>query len=141
MASVTGQYPRTRRESPLTMDDLTQVGVSSPTSTLPNSGQRAYRVISRDLAVIVGLEHARRAPEGIWLPPGARELWHISISHPYRYPTWDEIADLRYLLCPEDITMAMLLPPPERYVNVHEHVFHLWQIEDRREDDLIGPRG
>src|SRR5262245_6997802 len=123
------------------MADLIEIKVPYPTTQLPNSGQRAYRVPSRDLGIIVGLEHARRAPEGIWIPDDALELWHLSISHPDRYPSWDEIADARYLLCPADVTMAMLLPPSERYVNVHEHVFHMWQIDDRRVDWVIGPRG
>lgn len=60
-------------------------------------------------------------------------LWHLSISHsgglrPSRYPVWDEITDARYTLLPKDITMAMILPPPEQYVNVHETTFHLWEI-------------
>lgn len=67
--------------------------------------------------------------------------WHLSISHrsnllgpngrhpPGRYPTWDEIAEARYRFCPSDITMAMLLPPKDEYVNLHETTFHLWQID------------
>ena len=54
--------------------------------------------------------------------------WHISISHPRRYPTWEEIKAARYDLLPHDITMAMILPPPTEYVNVHQNCFHLWQI-------------
>lgn len=56
--------------------------------------------------------------------------WHLSISHPDRYPTWDEIKQARYQLVPHDVTMAMILPPPGEYVNLHENCFHLWQIED-----------
>lgn len=37
--------------------------------------------------------------------------WHLSISHPSRYPTWDEIRDARYDLVPDGCTLAMLLPP------------------------------
>lgn len=59
-------------------------------------------------------------------------LWHLSIAHPDRYPTWDEIADARYRLVPDDVTMAMLLPPSDEYVNEHPHCFHLWQVDDRR---------
>jgi len=55
--------------------------------------------------------------------------WHLSISAHGRYPTWDEIADARYALCPDYITMALLLPPPWEYVNLHENTFHLHQIE------------
>ena len=39
---------------------------------------------------------------------------------------------MRYELVPAEVTMALLLPPPDEYVNAHEHCFHLWQIDDRR---------
>jgi hypothetical protein len=97
---------------------------------LPGS-HRAFRSDS-GCGIIVGLEPAKNAPAGIWLPEGASDLWHLSISEPSRYPTWDEIADARYQLIPDDVTMAMLLPPPDEYVNVHNNCFHLWQIDDRR---------
>ena len=62
--------------------------------------------------------------------------WHLSISHrtsqtrprPGRYPTWDEIADARYRFVPNEVTMAMLLPPREEYVNLHETTFHLHEV-------------
>jgi hypothetical protein len=56
--------------------------------------------------------------------------WHLSISHPSRYPTWDEIRDARYALLPDDVTMAMLLPPQREYVNLHKNCFHLHEIVD-----------
>lgn len=63
--------------------------------------------------------------------------FHLSISHrrsdgtrrPGRYPTWDEIYDARYRFGPLDKTLAMLLPPQDEYVNVHETTFHLWELE------------
>lgn len=82
--------------------------------------------------------------------------WHLSISHrtngpdpqPGRYPAWDEIADARYELLPDDVTMAMLLPPPDQYVNLHETTFHLHEIDDQegggaelaRRGDALTPR-
>lgn len=54
--------------------------------------------------------------------------WHISISHPDRYPTWDEIYSARYQLMPMSIDVAMYLPPPNEYVNVHSNCFHLWEV-------------
>ena len=54
--------------------------------------------------------------------------WHLSISHPSRDPSWDEIREARYALLPDDVTMALLLPPREEYVNVHSHCFHLWEV-------------
>lgn len=83
-------------------------------------------------SIIVAQEPAKRAPSGIWVPPEARMLWHISIAHARRYPTWDEIADARYEFVPDEVTMAMLLPPSDEYVNANEYCFHLWEIEDRR---------
>lgn len=58
-----------------------------------------------------------------------RLLWHLSISHPDRYPSWDEICDARYSLLPDDVTMAQVLPPRRQYVNLHPNCFHLWEIE------------
>lgn len=82
----------------------------------PITGAWIYRKTLDDgwLTVLVGPE-----------PPG----FHMSISHPGRYPTWDEIREARYEFCPPAATMAMLLPPLEEYVNVHENTFHLWEID------------
>ena len=99
--------------------------------TMGAVGIHAYRLNLDDgrLAVIVAKE-----PKG----------WHLSISHadhhgePDRYPTWDEIADARYDLLPNDVTVAMLLPPREQYVNLHDTTFHLHQIDD---DDEPEPGG
>jgi hypothetical protein len=89
-------------------------------SALP--GMEAYQREVQDghLSVFAG-----REPDG----------FHMSISHrtsdgrraPGRYPTWDEIYDARYRFCPPHLTMAMLLPPKEDYVNIHATTFHLWE--------------
>lgn len=39
--------------------------------------------------------------------------WHLSISRPDRYPSWDEVAKARYELLPKNLNVVMLLPPPE----------------------------
>lgn len=54
--------------------------------------------------------------------------WHMSISAKARYPVWDEIRDARYALLPDNITMAMLLPPKSEYVNLHPNCFHLHEL-------------
>lgn len=64
--------------------------------------------------------------------------WHISISHPHRYPSWEEIKAARYTLCPENITMAMYLPPPDEFVNLHPNCFHLYQVEDDKAELIAG---
>ena len=42
-----------------------------------------------------------------------------------RYPRWDEIADARYTLIPEEVDMCMRLPPPDQYVALHATTFQL----------------
>ena len=66
----------------------------------------------------------------------AREegLWHLSISHPYRYPTWDEIYTARYDLIPAEITCAIFLPRKSEYVNIHPNCFHVHQLRD---DEIV----
>ena len=46
--------------------------------------------------------------------------WHLSIAHPTRYPTWDEIKEVRYRFLPDELYMAIILPPKREYVNVHQ---------------------
>lgn len=54
--------------------------------------------------------------------------WHLSIAHSERYPTWDEIADARYALLPDEIYAAVILPPKAEYVNLHDNCFHVRQV-------------
>jgi hypothetical protein len=53
--------------------------------------------------------------------------WHLSIAHPARYPTWDEIARARYTLLPDVAWMAMYLPPKSEYINLHRNCFQLYE--------------
>jgi hypothetical protein len=78
-----------------------------------NSYLRTYRI--GECSVIVTREYDR---------------WHLSIAHLKRPPTWDEIAFARYNILPRDITAAMVLPPLESYVNVHEYCFQVVEIID-----------
>ena len=60
-------------------------------------------------------------------------LWHIPISVPYRYPTWDEIYTAWYDLVPgagRDSNGAILLPRKTEYVNIHNNCFHVHQLHD-----------
>jgi hypothetical protein len=57
--------------------------------------------------------------------------WHLSISCKDRYPGWEEIKDARYSLLPLGLYFAMILPPPNEYLNIHPNCFHLWEIEER----------
>jgi len=79
-------------------------------------------VMDGELSVFVGVEPNKE--RGI-----VRNRWHLSIAHPKRYHTWDEIKSARYEVVPHDVTMAMILPPPDEYVNLHKNCFHLHEID------------
>lgn len=55
---------------------------------------------------------------------------HISISHPYRYPSWDEIYTARYEFMANDINAAIFLPRKSEYVNIHPNCFHVHEVFD-----------
>jgi hypothetical protein len=86
-------------------------------SPVPNCS--AYRS-ANNLTVICG-----REPCG----PRGELRWHLSVAHQHRYPTWDEIRDIRYELIPDEVMVAMFLPPRAEYVNEHAFCFHLYEVE------------
>lgn len=63
--------------------------------------------------------------------------WHLSVSfrdhrgNYSRYPSWDEIAHVRYELAPPEIDMVMHLPPVDEYVSDHKTTFHLHESPER----------
>lgn len=105
---------------------------------MTSPGTRVWQRDVKDghLSVLVGREPSNDR---------SQFLWHLSISHrtneatpqPGRYPTWDEIAEARYRFVPDDVTVAMLLPPRSEYVNAHATTFHLWQVAGDAADVLI----
>jgi hypothetical protein len=118
--AMSGETPWRRVQPPDIMRDL-------------YPGTRAWQREVHDghLSVFAGREP-------IDLPNGDRQLlWHLSISHrtctdppaPGRYPTWDEIRQAREEFVPDEVTVAMLLPPKAEYINEHPTTFHLWQVD------------
>lgn len=98
--------------------------------TYPGNRVWQREVHDGHLSVIVGREPTE-------MPSGDRLLlWHLSISHrtntappqPGRYPTWDEIREARERFVPDEVTVAMFLPPKGEYVNLHVTTFHLWEV-------------
>lgn len=57
-------------------------------------------------------------------PKGA--LKHFSVSHFERYPTWDEILEIKEQLL-GDIDAMMVMPKKEDYVNLESKTFHVWE--------------
>lgn len=57
---------------------------------------------------------------------GTKIVRHVSVSHASRYPTWEEIKDVRRDFFGTKHEAIMFLPPDNEYVNLHENCFHLW---------------
>jgi hypothetical protein len=62
--------------------------------------------------------------------------WHLSITHPRHLPSWEDVRDARYAFIPDDVTMALLLPPRSEYVNVHEFCLQMYEIPSEYIEDL-----
>lgn len=55
--------------------------------------------------------------------------WHISVRGPKRVPTWQELVRAAHELRP-GVVFCVPMPPRTWWLNVHEHVLHLWEIRD-----------
>jgi hypothetical protein len=64
-----------------------------------------------------------------------RAGWHLSVSRGDRLPSWEDVRDARYALIPDDAVMALLLPPRDEYVNVHEFCLQAYEIPREYIDD------
>jgi len=54
---------------------------------------------------------------------------HLSVSHPRRLPTWDEVSGLWYnTIAKNGEVGALLLPKPEQFVNIHKYVLQIKEI-------------
>lgn len=87
---------------------------------------RAYRMSGPDGAlcrVFVGIE-----PVGPLTDRHTR--WHLSICGPKRLATWAELNAARDRFIPEDVFMAIPMPPKAYWLNVHPHVLHIWEHQD-----------
>ena len=55
-------------------------------------------------------------------------LWHLSVSHHNRLPTYEELKRVRYKFMPNGVLVAQIFPPKEDFVNLHPNVLHLWEL-------------
>jgi len=81
----------------------------------------AERFKRGDLTVIVSTDHFDFFNDG-----SSQYCKHVSISHPDRYPTWDEIKHARDRFMDRNRTVYQVLPPENEYVDHHPNCFHLW---------------
>lgn len=100
--------------------EIPMLGLDAITALLVASGTKAYRKGNLKLLFSPLEEHL----DGHWK--------HASISHHARYPTWDEILDVRYAFFDENDDVVQILPPKREYINVSKNCFHLWSPIGKR---------
>lgn len=62
--------------------------------------------------------------------PEGRGWEHVSVSHPSRCPTWEEMCKVKEMFWRDDETVVQFHPRKERYYNVHPYCLHLWKMAD-----------
>ena len=96
---------------------------------------QAWEHASTGLKAILGREWAggRR---------GAPLRWHLSVSADGRIPTWHELVDAAHGIRP-GVAFVVGVPPRSWWMNVHPHVLHLWETDDRAliEEWRVNARG
>ena len=55
---------------------------------------------------------------------------HLSIAHPERMPTWEEVVAAKEWIIGRDEYAVQVIPPRERYVNTHPFCLHLFSCVD-----------
>lgn len=109
------------------------VDVQAPTDRLQLRGYVAryrgsiVRFAWRGLRVSAGLGESGHPTE-----------LHIAVSHPDRDPTWDELKAVRYTFWPSSAEVVQFLPPPEEYVNIHAHCYHMHGDIDGKRRWVLG---
>lgn len=53
--------------------------------------------------------------------------FHLSISNPYRYPTWDEMVDAKKRFFSPDKEAVIVLPRDSDYISLHPNCFHIFE--------------
>ena len=52
---------------------------------------------------------------------------HVSVSHPHRCPTWEEMEKVRELFFDDSETVLQFSVPRELHINNHPRCLHLWR--------------
>lgn len=68
-----------------------------------------------ELTVFVSIDHGK---------------WHLSVAHPSRLPTYEELKRCRYKYTPDKKYMAQIFPPKKEFVNFHPYCLHLWEVAE-----------
>ena len=69
-------------------------------------------------------------PLKVLCAPMSDQWQHVSVSLPFRCPTWPEMVKIKNLFWNEDETVIQFHPKKSEYINCHPHCLHLWRRTD-----------
>jgi hypothetical protein len=55
---------------------------------------------------------------------------HVSVSHPSRIPSYEELAEVKRRFIGSDRYAVMVFPEESKHVNIHPRCLHLWHCVD-----------
>jgi hypothetical protein len=55
---------------------------------------------------------------------------HVSASRPSRLPSWEDMRLVKDTFIGRERKAIQIMPPENEYVNLHQHVLHLWSCLD-----------
>lgn len=67
---------------------------------------------------VVIISIAKRSDGRIWQ--------HVSVSHPCRIPTYNELAEVKRRFVGRDRKAVMVFPAEDKHVNIHANALHLF---------------
>ena len=62
---------------------------------------------------------------------------HVSTAFRDRMPTWDELKAVKDWAIGPDKFAYQVIPPPDRYVNIHPYCLHLWSLLDDKRGQAL----
>lgn len=66
------------------------------------------------------------------------EWEHVSVSLPYRCPTWNEMNRVKELFWSDQETVLQFHPRKDQYRNVHPYCLHMWR--HKQTNHVLPPR-
>ena len=100
----------------MNLTNITNVNLPGITGNIYVRNMAVYRNEDSTIAVICSEDNT---PKWGWLK-------HVSISRADRFPSWEEILEIKEQLF-GDVDCMMIMPKKEDYVNVHQFCFHVWK--------------
>ena len=55
---------------------------------------------------------------------------HLSVAHPNRLPTYQELSEARDVFLGEEARCIQVFAPKSEHVNIHKYCLHLWHCLD-----------